>query len=158
MASLRFRPAVLLEARARAQLTQLKLAILADEATREDDTENDHSADGARRIRTWESRIGAWERGIDQPSATVVPILARLLDVHPLALFEVDPASPPITALRVAAGFTLQGLADATGVSYTTLHRMMRGVTGLPDGTADRLATTLGVSRQELLAAIARDG
>ena len=159
MATLRFRPVVLLEARERAKLTQPQLAILADEATRANDphSDNDQSAQQARRIRTWESRIGAWERGIDQPSATAIPILARLLGVEPLALFEIDPVAPPITALRLAAGFTLQALSDATNISYTTLHRMIRGVTSLPDDSADRLAEALRVTRGELLAAIARE-
>jgi len=150
---------VLLQARERAKLTQLKLATLAALATQDGDHPSDHDppAEQARRIRTWESRIGAWERGIDQPSAQAVPILARLLWIEPLALFDVDPSSPPITALRLAAGLTLQALADATGLSYTSLYRMVRGVTRLPDEVAGRLAKALGVTREELLAAIARD-
>jgi hypothetical protein len=42
-----------------------------------------------------------------------------VLGVEPLALFDVDPAEPSFTALRMAAGLTLQALSDATGISYT---------------------------------------
>lgn len=159
MALPRFRPSVLLDARGRAGLTQLQLATLADEAAPRRQQESTRSADEdrARRIRTWESRIGAWERGVDAPSATYIPTLARLLDLEPLALFEVDPSSPPFTALRLAAGFTLQALADATGISYTSLHRMVRGVTELPEQAARQLARTLLVTPDELRAAVRRD-
>lgn len=155
----RFRPIAVLEARERAGLTQLQLATLADEATPRTRAGSSQSPAGetARRIRTWESRIGAWERGIDAPSATYIPTLAKLLDLAPLSLFDVDPAAPPFTALRLAAGLTLQALAKATGVSYTSLHRMVRGVTQIPAETAAELASALGVTRDELLAAVARD-
>lgn len=58
---------------------------------------------------------------MDSPSARYVPILARLLDVEPLALFEVDAAAPPFTALRLAAGFTLKDLSGAAAISFTSL-------------------------------------
>jgi len=71
MATPRFRPGVLVGARERARLTQLQLATRGDEATDHEQlpAEGDAAAEQARRIRTWESRIGAWERGIDAPSA-----------------------------------------------------------------------------------------
>ncbi len=140
MAVPKFRPAVLLAARERAGLTQLQLATRADEATphKHVRTKQSRSEEAARRIRTWESRIWAWERGVDAPSASYVPTLAKLLDLDPLALFEVDPAAPPFTAVRLAAGLTLQALAAATGVSYSSLHRMVRGVTQLPDEAASK--------------------
>jgi transcriptional regulator with XRE-family HTH domain len=55
--------------------------------------------------------------------------------------------APPFTALRLAAGLTLQALADAVGLSYTSLYRMVRGVTQMPDGVAGRLTNNLGVTR-----------
>lgn len=160
MAVPRFRPSVLLEARERAKLTQLQLATLAEDAApheRRAATKAARSDERARRIGAWESRIGAWERGIDAPSATYIPTLARVLDVEPLALFEVDPAAPPFTALRLAAGLTLQALAEATGISYTSLHRMVRGVSRLSGQAAEQLAGTLGVTVPELVASIERD-
>ena len=160
MASPRFRPSVLLEARRRAKLTQLELATLAEEAAlveRQPVSKSDQPEERARRISAWESRIGAWERGIDTPSATYIPTLARVLGVEPLALFDVDPAAPSFTALRMAAGLTLQALSEATGISYTSLHRMARGVARVPDDAAERLAETLGVAPAELRASIDRD-
>lgn len=159
MATPRFRAAVLLDARRKAKLTQLQLATRAVEAIDggRSAATGSESESVARRIRSWESRIGAWERGVDAPTAPYVPTLARLLRVKPLSLFEVDPAEPPFTALRLAAGWTLQALAEATGLSYTSLYRMVRGVTQLPDDVATRLAKKLDVTRAELRASIARE-
>lgn len=160
MASPRFRAAVILEARQRANLTQLELATLADEATnpgRRAASKSKQAVERTLRIGAWESRIGAWERGVDAPSAPYVPTLARVLGVKPLELFEVDPVRPPFTALRLASGFTLQALSEATGISYTSLHRMTRGVSKMPDDAAKRLAKTLAISVAELHASIARD-
>lgn len=150
---------MLLEARERSGLTQLQLAVLAEDAVEPRDGRSADLADNerARRVLAWESRIGAWERGIDAPSATYIPTLAQVLGVEPLELFDVDPDAPPFTALRLAAGLTLQALAESTEVSYTSLHRMVRGVARLSDEVAGRLAAALGVSVEDLVAAIERD-
>jgi transcriptional regulator with XRE-family HTH domain len=156
----RFRPSVLLEARKRANLTQLQLATLAEEASpagQEKEPKGDPVEERAQRISAWESRIGAWERGIDTPSATYIPTLARVLAVEPLALFDVDPAAPPFTALRLLAGLTLQALSEAAGISYTSLHRMTRGVSRVPENAEEELARVLGVTAEELRASIARE-
>ena len=156
----RFRPSVLLEGRQRAQLTQLELAILAEEAARaarQPVSKGDPAEERMRRVSAWENRIGAWEWGIDSPSATYIPTLAQVLGVVPLALFDVNPAAPSFTALRMAAGLTLQALSEATGISYTSLHRMARGMAKVPDCAAARLAETLGVTPAELRASIDRE-
>jgi transcriptional regulator with XRE-family HTH domain len=156
MAAPRFRAAALLQARRLAGLTQSELAARAVQ-------EEDRGAGGlsgterARRVRTWQGRIGAWERGVDSPSASYVPTLARLVGVEPLVLFDVDPAAPSFTALRLSAGLTLQALAAVTGMSYTSLYRMSRGVAPVPAEAGVRLAAALGVSGRELAEAIARD-
>jgi transcriptional regulator with XRE-family HTH domain len=160
VAVLRFRPSVLTEARQRANLTQLELAARAEAAEppgRQPVFNDDPARERARRIAAWENRIGAWERGIDTPSATAIPTLARVLGIEPLSLFDVDPAAPSFTALRLAAGLTLQALAEATGISYTSLHRMARGVSKVPDDAARKLARALGVSVPQLRASIERD-
>ena len=80
---------MLLEGRQRAQLTQLGLAILAEEvarAARQSVSKGDPAEERTRQVSAWESRIGAWERGIDSPSATYIPTLARVLRVEPLEL------------------------------------------------------------------------
>ena len=152
----RFRRCVLIEARERAKLTQRQLAMLAEDVS---STTYRHVGDQerVRRVGAWEGRIGAWERGIDAPSAAYVPVLARVLEIDPLLMFDVDPSAPPFTALRLAAGLTLQALARETGTSYTSLHRMVRGVTRVPDDAGRRLAATLKVSLPELLDSIERD-
>jgi transcriptional regulator with XRE-family HTH domain len=52
----------------------------------------------------------------------------------------------------------LQALAEATGISYTSLHRMARGVARVPDDAARRLAAALGVTVAELQGSIGRQG
>ena len=68
------------------------------------------------------ARVSRIERGIG--ASTVrrrpdIPTLARVLGVAPLVLFDVDPDAPSFTALRMAAGLTLQALSEATAISYT---------------------------------------
>ena len=72
-------------------------------------------------------------------------------------MFDVDPSLPPFTALRLARGFTIQGLADATGISYTSLYRMLRNLIELPDHAAEALAVAMGMTTEDLRAALARD-
>lgn len=81
-----------------------------------------------------------------------------MLGVEPLDLFAVDPGEPSFRALRLAAGLTLQALAEATGISYTSLHRMSRGVAKVPDEAARRIAVALGVTVTQLRASIEREG
>ena len=122
------------------------------EASRPSASEQVGEIERVRRVRTWQGRIGAWESGIDSPSAPNVPTLARLLGVEPLDLYDVNPSAPSFTALRFAAGMTLQSLAEATGISYTSLHRMLRGVTTLSADAVDQLSAVLGVSSAEVVA------
>lgn len=110
-----------------------------------------------RRISAWASRISAWEGGVDAPSAPYIPPLARVLGLNPLVLFVVDPTAPTFTALRLAAGKTIVALAKSTGISYTSLHRMVRGVSRLSDTSAQKLADALQVTPAEVVAAIARE-
>jgi transcriptional regulator with XRE-family HTH domain len=153
----KFRPSTLLEARQQAGLTQVQLAALADAAAKPTDLAPDDPEERARRVEAWASRISAWEGGVDAPSAPYVPPLARVLGIDPLALFVVDPAAPTFTALRLAAGKTIVALADATGIAYTSLHRMVRGVSQLSDTAAQQLAVALQVTPDEVVAAIARE-
>ena len=157
MAVPKFRPSVLLEARRQAELTQSQLADLADSAATPSDSARDKPQERTRRVEAWASRISAWEGGIDAPSAPYVPTLARVLGLDPLALFVVDPAGPTFTALRLAAGKTIVALAESTGISYTSLHRMVRGVSRLSDTSAEQLADALHVTPAEVVAAIARE-
>ncbi len=153
----KFRPSALLEARQQAGLTQVQLAALAVAAATPTDLARDDPEEQARRVDAWASRISAWEGGVDAPSAPYVPNLARVLGLAPLAFFVVDPAAPTFTALRLAAGKTIVALAESTGISYTSLHRMVRGVSRLSDTSAEQLADALHVTPAEVVAAIARE-
>jgi transcriptional regulator with XRE-family HTH domain len=112
----RVRQSLLLDARRRENLTQLQpamRAMAAEPAERQSPSRGDASEERARRIAAWENWIGAWERGVDAQSAPYIPPLARAVGVDPLALFDVDLAGRPFTALRMAAGLTLQALSEA---------------------------------------------
>jgi transcriptional regulator with XRE-family HTH domain len=104
-----------------------------------------------------QDRISAWERGVDAPTAPYVPVLARVLKIDPFTLFDVDPAAPPFTALRLARGWTLTALADETAINYSSLHRWSRGVAPIPELAAAKLAKVLRISRTELIASIDRE-
>jgi DNA-binding phage protein len=51
----------------------------------------------------------------------------------------------------------LREVASSSGVSYTSLYRMLRGVAKLSTDVIDRLATTLAVESADVLAAIERE-
>lgn len=159
LATLEFRPAALLRAREQAKLTQLQLAALAVAASQANTCGSAEltAVEQARRVRRWEGRIGAWERGVESPSASYIPTLARLLDLNPLDLYDIDPQAPPFTALRLAAGLTLDSLAKSTGIPYTSLHRMLRGVTELSAEAVEQLAAVLDATQEAVRAAIERD-
>jgi transcriptional regulator with XRE-family HTH domain len=80
-----------------------------------------------------------------------------LLGADPFELYDVDPSAPTFTALRFAAGMTLKTLAKTTGISYTSLHRMVRGVTELSPDAVNSLSAALGASPTDILAAVERD-
>jgi hypothetical protein len=149
---------VLLESRERAGLTQLQ----SGDARRGGDAAQ---AAGVQAVASGadgspDQDVGEPDRGVGardrRPSAPYIPALARLLDLEPLVLYEVDPAAPPFTALRLAAELTLEALTDATGISYTSLNRMDGARC---DGTAGRRGGPAchGAAGDDLLAAIARD-
>lgn len=56
-------------------------------------------------------RIKVWEDGAERPRPSLVPPLAAAVGVDPLHLLDVDPADPPLAALRIAAGLALTQMA-----------------------------------------------
>lgn len=92
-----------------------------------------------------------------QPHPAQLPQLAVALRVRPIELLGVDPADPPLLALRLAAGLTLIQLADATGLPYSTYRRLESGsLRGAPaDAAAQRLAPQLRVSPEQVQRAVA---
>jgi len=103
-------------------------------------------------------RVGQWERGLEQPQPRFVPLLAAALQVEPLELLTVDRQDPPLLALRLAAGLTLTEVAAASGIPYSSYHRLEHGlvVADPAAATAKALARTFGVTNDQILRAAAR--
>lgn len=101
-------------------------------------------------------RVGEWERGEVQPRPHHLVQLAVALGVDPLDLLDVDGTDPPLVALRLAAGLTLQQTSQATGLSLTAYRRLEIGVVRRDPGPgpAQRLAVAFGVSSERLAQAL----
>lgn len=99
-----------------------------------------------------ELRVGEWERGEVQPRPQFLARLAAALGVPPLELLDVDAADPPLIALRLAAGLTLDQVSQVTGLSITAYRRLEIGVVRRNPEPAgmQRLAGALGVSLERL--------
>ena len=139
MAEARLRTWHLVALRRSAGLTQAELAALIDSPGRE-------------------LRVGEWERGEAQPRPQHLARLAAALGVEPLELLDVDPSDPPLIALRIAAGLTLERVSRATGLSVTAYRRLEIGLVRRdPDPDVMRsLADALGISMQRLGQGLAR--
>lgn len=80
-----------------------------------------------------ESQIRAWETGrTAHPRPPLVPRLAAALGVDPLTLLDVDPADPPLAALRLAAGLSVHDVAAAAGTSSMRYYRLEAGTSEPP--------------------------
>jgi len=103
-------------------------------------------------------RVGQWERGLEQPQPRYLPLLAAALQVEPLELLTVDRHNPPLQALRLAAGLTLTEVAAASGIPYSSYHRLEHGliVADTTAATAKALARTFDVNDDQILRAAAR--
>jgi transcriptional regulator with XRE-family HTH domain len=105
-----------------------------------------------------ERRVGEWERGEVQPRPLHLVRLAAALQVDPLELLDVDPADPPLIALRFAAGLSLEGASLASGLSISAYRRLETGVVRSdPEPTTSQLlADALNVPAERLAQALAR--
>jgi len=74
-------------------------------------------------------RIRQWEMGFERPQPRFVPPLAATLKIDPLHLLDVDPADPPLAALRVAAGLSIAHVGTST-MSLMTFQRLEDGRPG----------------------------
>jgi transcriptional regulator with XRE-family HTH domain len=103
------------------------------------------------------ARIRVWETGLERPRPRFVPRLAAALGVDPLHLLDVDPADPPLAALRLAAGLATNEVT-APGLSVMTYVRLEDGRPG-SEPTADLIhavARVLRVDAAQVQAAIRR--
>jgi transcriptional regulator with XRE-family HTH domain len=84
-------------------------------------------------------------------------VLAAALGVEPLELFDVDPADPPLSALRLAAGLSLPDMQPVAAVPVMTYQRLERGIGSAEprEDTVGAVATALGVTPERVRSAIA---
>ncbi len=102
-------------------------------------------------------RITQWETGRERPRPRFIPGLAAAVGVDPLNLLDVDPADPPLAALRLAAGITTVEMA-APGMSVMTYSRL-EDDGRVEDPSAAMLAaiaSRLGVHTDVVAAAVRR--
>lgn len=107
---------------------------------------------------TREQRVGEWERGTQQPRPRQLVALARELRVPPLHLLDVDADDPPLQALRLAAGLTLQEMAAASGIPFSTYRRLEVGALRRAPSphTLRLLSEALHITPERIAAAVAR--
>ena len=103
-------------------------------------------------------RVSRWELGVTTPRAVTVGRLASALGVSVDDLMPSVGAASGLRELRTRAGLSPRDLAEATHMSVSTIQRWESGRTSrpLPDPTLQALATALGVSVEDVAAAISR--
>jgi transcriptional regulator with XRE-family HTH domain len=104
------------------------------------------------------ARVGAWERGLEQPNARFIPLLAKAVNLPAAALLVGEGRKPRLNDLRLARGLSGVELASAAGLSKMTYYRLEHGVSNrIPeDRTLAALASALGVSKDVVVEAIFR--
>lgn len=114
--------------------------------------------DLAEQLGTRDRRVSEWERGEQQPRPRHLVAIARALSVEPLSLLDVDQQDPPVLALRLAAGLTIEELSRVSGVPRTTYLRLEAGVgrSEAPENVLQALASGLRVPQRQLRRALRR--
>lgn len=102
-------------------------------------------------------RIKLWEEGVERPRPGFVPPLAVAVGVNPLHLLDVDPADPPLAALRIAAGLATKQMARP-GMSVMSYQRIEGGRPGVDasDAVVAAIADALRLDARTVYAGIQR--
>lgn len=100
-------PAAIRAAREKAGLTQHQLARLVGVAGGE--------------------RVSRWELGTSEPRPDILVRLAKTLGLTPHELLDVDPGTPDLRALRLAAGLSTTATASRAHVAKATYERWEAG-------------------------------
>jgi transcriptional regulator with XRE-family HTH domain len=102
------------------------------------------------------ARVGMWERGLEQPNARFIPLLAKAVNLPMTALLVGEGRNSGLIDLRLARGLSGVELAEAAGLSKMTYYRLEHGVgTRAPDrSTLAALASALNVSSDDVAEAI----
>lgn len=117
------------------------------------------TADLAAAVGTVRSQVSAWEAGrTERPRPLLMPRLATALGVDVMTLLDVDPADPPLAALRLAAGLSVRDASRAAGTSLMGYQRLEVGRSHAPpqDNLLAAVAAGLGVSLAQVQAAVRR--
>lgn len=151
-----FQGAVLREARRHAGLSQATLErLIAESDPRAVPGRAATPSTGTPRF-VWGRRVASWESGHYQPRAADVPRLAQILEVDPLDLLAGGREHPTPATLRIAAGMSLEQLAERARVAYGSCQRIDSGVVTPTQDVAAKLAAIVGVSVEDYIAAARR--
>lgn len=100
--------------------------------------------------------ISNYESGARSVGFDAVVAIADALGVDPIELTDADPAALTLADLRLNARRSRVELATAAGVSYDTWYAIETGRRRLTDDVAARVGDVLGVTVDELRAALER--
>lgn len=83
----------------------------------------------AQLVRSEQTRVSEWERGVMIPRPNVMPRLAAAVGLDALQFLAADPTSPTLEDMRLAAGLTMQEVADQLGISLLRYRGVESGST-----------------------------
>ena len=103
-------------------------------------------------------RVSLWERGVARPrSPRILHTVAQALGVEAASLLIPPPDGPDLRWLRFVAGLSISEAAAASHTSVPALKRWeAQGARAPSSSTIEALAAALGVSPQEVRAALRR--
>lgn len=103
-------------------------------------------------------RVRIWEEEAEQPRPAMIPRLAELLEVTPIALLTGVGDPPCLSALRLAAGLSRSDVVEASATLTKMTYLRLDGGSGArrlpPDSVLAELATILDVSPAAVAAGI----
>ena len=101
----------------------------------------------AQLVDTEQSRVSEWERGVMTPRPNLMPRIAAAIGMDALEFLAADPASPTLEDMRLAAGLTMQLVAEQIGITQLRYRNMEIGATRRdPDpAIVERLARVFAV-------------
>jgi transcriptional regulator with XRE-family HTH domain len=78
-------------------------------------------------LHTSQRRISDWERGMITPRPELMPKVAAAVGMDALEFVASDPATPSLEDMRLAAGLSMDAVADRIGISRTRYRAMEVG-------------------------------
>ncbi len=71
----------------------------------------------AQLMHTEQTRVSEWERGVMTPRPGLIPKIAAAIGMDALAFLAADSSVPSLEDMRLAAGLTMDELAEQVGIS-----------------------------------------